>query len=111
VKGRLVSIPTALPILLMLNALAQHLTTISRLTTIELLHPVLRDACSAIFNSFTLLVPNHMPVDSQRAPWVTVPELLLHHSRSCSVREQGTGCTVTHRMESAGCDTQLHQQG
>jgi hypothetical protein len=75
-----------------------------------LIYCELFDACWAILNSVTLLVADHVPVGSQRDAWVTVPQLLLHHSGCSAVCEQGTGCTMTCRMEPATRNTQLHQQ-
>ena len=63
-----------------------------------------------VFNYAALLVTYHVRIDSQRDAWVTVPQLLLHHSRGCTVCEQGTGCTVTCSVEPATWNAQLHQQ-
>src|SRR5262249_11354785 len=81
------------------------------LTTIEpLLGRELSDAGRAKLNRFSLLIPNHVAVDSQRDSRVTVPQLPLHHSRSCTVCKQGTGRTVPHRMEPAAWNAKLHQK-
>jgi hypothetical protein len=71
------------------------LTPIHRLTPIELIHCELFDPCRTVFNCVALLVTNHVRIDSQRYPWITVPQLLLYDSRGCAICEKGTGYTVS----------------
>ena len=71
---------------------------------------VIHDACSAVVNRITLLISHHMAVDSQRYPWVTVPQLSLHHSWGCAVCKQSTGRTVPHGMEPTTGNAQPFQQ-
>jgi hypothetical protein len=56
-----------------------------------------------ILNNVSLLITDDMTVNSQRDSGVGVSQLPLHHGRTRSGCEQGTGRTVPHRMEpSAG---------
>jgi len=49
-------------------------------------------------------------IDSQRYPWVTVPQLLLHDCRGCTVCKQSTDHTATCGAESAAWYAQTHKQ-
>lgn len=64
----------------------------------------------AILNSGALFITDDMAVNPQRNSCVAVPQLPLHDGRSCAVREQSTGRTVTQRMEAAARDTETIQQ-
>jgi hypothetical protein len=86
------------------------LTPNHRLTPIELIHCKLFNPRRTVFNCITLLIADHVRIDSQRYPWVTVPQLLLHDSRGCTVCKQSTGHTVTCGAESAAWYAQLHKQ-
>ena len=61
------------------------LTPNHRLTPIELIHSELFNPGRTIFNCIALLIANDVRIDSQCYPWVTVPQLFLHHSRCCTV--------------------------
>ena len=63
-----------------------------------------------ILNSVTLLIADDVALDSPRDAWVTLRESLLHHSRGCTVCKQGSGCTMTCRMEPATRNAQLQQR-
>ena len=52
-----------------------------------------------MLNSNALVVTDNVTVDSQRDSRVAVSQLLLHHSRGCTVCKQGTGRPVTQRMK------------
>jgi hypothetical protein len=67
------SIPTAPTNLLHFTAFVFGFDTKSRLTPIELIHCKLFNPRRTIFNRTALLVTDHVCIDSQRNPWVTVP--------------------------------------
>ena len=67
------SIPTAPTNLLHFTAFVFGFDTKSPLTPIELIHSKLFNPCRTVFNCIALLVPDHVRIDSQRNPWVTVP--------------------------------------
>ena len=48
--------------------------------------------------------------DSERDSCIEMTELRLHHGRSCTVRQEGTGCAVSYRMESTARDTERIQK-
>ena len=104
------SIPTAPTKNCVFTAFHSVFNNKTNLTTIKLIHPVLSDACRTVFNRIPLLVSNHVAVYSQCDSRVTMAKLFLHHSRSCTVCEEGTGSTVPHRMEPAAWNAQLHQE-
>ena len=52
-----------------------------RLTPIELMHGVLFNPSKTVFNCTALLVTYYVRVDSQRDPWIAVPQLLLRNSQ------------------------------
>src|SRR5262249_53927372 len=87
-----------------------NLTPIHRLTPIELIHCKLFDPCRTVFNCVALLVTNHVCIDSQRDPWITVPQLLLDDGRGCTIGQKGTGYTVSCRVEAAAWNAQLIKQ-
>jgi hypothetical protein len=63
------------------------------------------EPCRAVLNDVALLIADDMPINFQRDSRVRVPQLPLHDSRSCAVREQGTGRTMSQRVESAALNS------
>src|SRR6266404_619702 len=102
--------PPPLPISFISLHLFLGLTPIHRLTPNELVDCKLFNPCRTMFNGVTLLTADNVRIDSQRYPWVTVPQLLLHDSRCCTVCKQSTGCTMTHGVEPAQWNAQLNKQ-
>jgi hypothetical protein len=99
--------PPPLPISFISLRLFLDLTPIRRLTPIGLIHRVLFNPGRTVFNCTALLVTYHVRIDSQRYPWITVPQLLLHDSRGRTVCEQRTSgggrhtddCRASHACE------------
>src|SRR5260370_27850411 len=52
-----------------------------RLSSDISVHRVMFNPGRTAFNCAAFLLTYHVRVDSQRVAWVTVPQLLLHHSR------------------------------
>ena len=100
-------IPTAPTNLTHSTAFVFGFDTNSLLTPIELIHCETLNSCRTDFNSVSLLVAYDVSVDFERYPCVIVPELLLHHSRGCTVRKQGTSSTMPHGMKTASWYSQF----